>query len=828
MAKTDFSLVLDDIAAPKSADASIFIAGAREDHARRMQDIQTGHAEDMAGLKTVGFLGTLGTEIGKKVMTGQAEDEINSVLGEFAGGEQAADLAINENNDQLSQQLLDSAASDDYMGAQTVKHFTGEAQRFAEAQRQGVMTREEAVARIGSVVKKYSAMVPGWAGEFRKKAAELTGISNIDTYGIHKALTEKSLREKQIEKRLEMQAQLDKELASKLGIKLEQITPEARAWYTQSQQLALGVQNAENVKKLGDLHQEQVDMVNEDLATGAVQQVLAGMHTKLTQVHAAVLSADGPLASEEAQRLGSQVAAQFQLAKSDMIRRINGLTVGKNGWKREKADAYIKQTGEMFDNYTEFLKSADGMNWWKQKVKDSGGNADFMWNSFVQNNPNVLLWKQLGVARDYVTAWDALNGNKDEFARRFGKVAADTMERIQGTGMGAYNAAFRRVATGQTSIGGEHDPDHRAMMLTEIPTMLERLAVEGGVMDDKVKDTVANIGASWLDKVNVTNPPEFKKFARLMTGDKAIELWKQLDPMQRQKVLAPLFERLEKEVVPNLVTDSRNLLTEANADRLFKERGEKVVVKVDATGFMSVGLEKDSSIKRDKNAPPLGTYMLRSPLEVESFKRLRQKVEQLNAIPQVVAKMAPLIAPGSPNVAAMTADLARGINGANDVRLMSHAFPQAASVDPAVADQNDRRAGIVARDVPRNTAVATVVDDTVLDALGHAESGNNPDAVGDKGKAVGEFQMWEGAMEDAGFDPADRKDPEKSRQAAKAYLEMQLKLFDGDMTKALAAWNMGPGRFRRHLREHGDAWQEKLPKATQTLLKRFNAQLEGS
>lgn len=75
-------------------------------------------------------------------------------------------------------------------------------------------------------------------------------------------------------------------------------------------------------------------------------------------------------------------------------------------------------------------------------------------------------------------------------------------------------------------------------------------------------------------------------------------------------------------------------------------------------------------------------------------------------------------------------------------------------------------------------ARATETDDLefLLDAIAHVESNNNPDAVGDNGRAIGSYQIhrryWQDGIRILGVDwkYPDARDPQKARRVVRAYL----------------------------------------------------------
>ena len=89
-------------------------------------------------------------------------------------------------------------------------------------------------------------------------------------------------------------------------------------------------------------------------------------------------------------------------------------------------------------------------------------------------------------------------------------------------------------------------------------------------------------------------------------------------------------------------------------------------------------------------------------------------------------------------------------------------------------------------------ASAANVSPTLLAALVWQESRWNPQAVSRKG-AMGLTQLMPGTARDLGVNPAD---PVANLVGGARYLRQLLDQFDGNVEKALAAYNAGPGRVR--------------------------------
>lgn len=85
------------------------------------------------------------------------------------------------------------------------------------------------------------------------------------------------------------------------------------------------------------------------------------------------------------------------------------------------------------------------------------------------------------------------------------------------------------------------------------------------------------------------------------------------------------------------------------------------------------------------------------------------------------------------------------------------------------------------------------VSPTLLAALVRQESGWRADAVSAKG-AMGLAQLMPGTARALAVDP---RDPAANLVGGARYLRQMLDMFDGDVERALAAYNAGPGRVLR-------------------------------
>ncbi len=121
---------------------------------------------------------------------------------------------------------------------------------------------------------------------------------------------------------------------------------------------------------------------------------------------------------------------------------------------------------------------------------------------------------------------------------------------------------------------------------------------------------------------------------------------------------------------------------------------------------------------------------------------------------------------------------------------------------------------------PAGSDAVPTVTDALLDRVRATESGGNDSAVSGKG-AEGPYQFLPGTGAQYGLtSKADLDDPVKSRRAAEMYINDLLVEFHGDLTKAMAAYNWGPGNVEKYGLSH-------LPTETQNYLARLGLPVTG-
>jgi soluble lytic murein transglycosylase-like protein len=145
-----------------------------------------------------------------------------------------------------------------------------------------------------------------------------------------------------------------------------------------------------------------------------------------------------------------------------------------------------------------------------------------------------------------------------------------------------------------------------------------------------------------------------------------------------------------------------------------------------------------------------------------------------------------------------TVSVRQGAGAANWV-VVSPASDQTVDENGAPVVPNDAITAVSPAPVPPQYAAALAqaaasanISPALLAALVWQESRWNPQAVSRKG-AIGLAQLMPATARDLGVNPAD---PIANLNGGARYLRQLLDLFDGNVEKALAAYNAGPGRVR--------------------------------
>ena len=152
-----------------------------------------------------------------------------------------------------------------------------------------------------------------------------------------------------------------------------------------------------------------------------------------------------------------------------------------------------------------------------------------------------------------------------------------------------------------------------------------------------------------------------------------------------------------------------------------------------------------------------------------------------------VAELQALVSPPAPTPAAPAAAPAQTSFASQLQTAQASAAPSAALGPAGGATQYD---GLIQQAAQRNG-----VDPALLKGLIRQESNFNQNA-GSPAGAQGLCQLMPGTAASLGV--GDPRDPSQAIEGGARYLRQQLDAFGGDVTKALAAYNAGPGAVQRY------------------------------
>lgn len=117
-----------------------------------------------------------------------------------------------------------------------------------------------------------------------------------------------------------------------------------------------------------------------------------------------------------------------------------------------------------------------------------------------------------------------------------------------------------------------------------------------------------------------------------------------------------------------------------------------------------------------------------------------------------------------------------------------------------------------------DAAASAGIDPNLAIAVAVQESALNPNAVSPVG-AQGLFQLMPATAASLGV--TDPFDPVQSATAGCEYLAQMLSMFGGDTSKALGAYNWGPGNMQKAIAAYGAAWLQHAPAETQNYVSKI-------
>ena len=659
MAAPNYYQAISDMPAPQRGGEESTLAAARA----TAQGVEIKSKQDS---DLLGFLGTKGIEAfsGYKQATLQKEidDTLNNTLvpGQYIG---ESVLARETLFAAKKKQAGDLQESDPQLGK-----FQQEVELLNEAKNQGTLSRDQAIARIAAAVKSWSADVPGLAGEFRKLAAEQTGISNIDVYGIHKALVSNSVEQKRVDEVAKFRLEQDKIIAAKEAIGLDEVTPTLRAKYHRAQQEVL---YKEAIDRKIAIAAGTTSEKNEEFTTAArlesnkvFNTVVEGFE-KLTKSLGGRTMDDANTAAEV--RLGMENMLVREEAR--LVREFNSWGApGPNrpiGWSAQNREEYIAKTQATFKEWRSWLSTSNGLSMFDKMVKNAKTAEEGMTSMYRVANPFLALAVANGTMSAYASLAVSANLNEDKLTAQLGgEPHRAKAKQILGA-IGANPEEYARLMTGVLN-GGRLDggnnapsspdktnPETAKLIRADLAATVIRLS-DKKVLNDEDKTAFVKYMSAWGTNFNPSDKEQLKEYNEWVNDPRRTNVYQQLSPQQALEAVKPFMlstqqrtATLSGAIKRDLDTFTLNVneaTTKLNAiPRPVGEPaviGPKLVVSQDVFRQGALKVDVDwTSPENEKLAKRRGIAIPGAALE------LKQKVEELNTYAAGFAANAPVVHP---------------------------------------------------------------------------------------------------------------------------------------------------------------------------------------
>lgn len=149
-------------------------------------------------------------------------------------------------------------------------------------------------------------------------------------------------------------------------------------------------------------------------------------------------------------------------------------------------------------------------------------------------------------------------------------------------------------------------------------------------------------------------------------------------------------------------------------------------------------------------------------------------------------------------------------------------------VDASVAASTATRVMQTAQVRAQPTDFDRIVNITMQTESGGKDYGKDGQLLTSKAGAKGRMQVLDGTNTDPGFGvtPAKDNSTEERARVGRDYLVAMVKRYDGDMGKAWAAYNAGPGRLDEALKKNPTDWLAAMPEETRNYVKKNMAALQ--
>ncbi len=648
--------------------------------------------------------------------------------------------------------------------------FKTEADRIAAMHDQGVINSSERDLRLAAIVRHYSDKMPGWASDFRRHAAEITGVSS--TGG---ATTGKLLSEEIYRKDVENQLQQDYGVMAYYGLPDRgTITPELRASYLQVQAAHAQTQEIDDLRKQQTWNDEQRLRINQGYVASLVNTDTLELGVDFNRF---MLASGGKSLADKAvaDELALSFTQRIENRKQALITNIRRLTqldpTNPNFLTLPQADEQITRYSKVYDQFAQGLKEGETRNLFLKTIEDLGKAKEGQQAQIALVMPTTEYLKQTTLGAKMIEDI-AANRFKPEYAEtRWGKLGRMFVEE--------YTRAPEQITR---IMGGVQTQ----AMSQKAAASVSPAAVSAEIENAKIRtrafkrgDKVAEATVRDVQNINGDGTPDNPGVGPL-SGDKG-RAWVEealLNPYLAHILAAGTAEQARQMAAP-IYDKIRNEALKSTPAMIQQFVNDRVETTVHPDGTITVPANTDQSIKnqvRDFNNRVRMEHMV-GPYAVPDFydakaaattfhdqyiRAARQAMTEAENRASVIAPLSPGLTGGRfqtpPESQVKSPERLRAERYREYVNRLEANPPGGPTTHRGTENYQPRRRAATpgeaanATDVGRRTTPgapaelgepASTADLTVLhgDAIRTVESGNNPEAKNPNSTATGPDQI---------------------------------------------------------------------------------------
>lgn len=848
MAKT-FSVQLEDIPAPVGYGEAASLA--------KQSQLTRGAADAAAIRRNTNTMKTV-FDTGEAAVVGYAEADIEKQTKEALDRyednpaivkSREAHEAVQGLETRLGMDAADTGGID---SDPAIAELRKEARRYQQAHAQGLLTRDEVLTRTSAAVKKWSARLPGLQSEFRKTAANLTGISNVDIYQINQALTTQSAREKAAAAAQASELRYIEDVAKFHGKPPSMVTPQDQErfyMFTQAKSAREALENenktiAANDEQKGRRVDQQIQLVN--------SQNLLRVSSLMNDWNQANLD---PSLHKRRDQLTVQIQAELGQMKSDAIRYVQkaGVDMGINVKDR------VKEVTDLYDNYLNMTKNQQGFDALKMLIGRKEDGVKEIEANITLANPFMRQLQRYDFADDMLLGY--MTQGKGWVEKKFGAAAAAAAEQAfknPNELVPLHTRSFSLEAIekhGSPDLRGEagvaHTPAQKLTVYNQGLGMLRGVSEALTPTDNQKLGGAA--GAALVLKNfsgTETNPDVIRNTINAMESPRVIAFLDQM-PEPVKVELARVVHENHSVAASDHYTKAVAALQKLNTDPSNRniEAGRKAVIGQAPNGSLSVqwvqGPRPAAPVTETAGGAALTfrrfgitrdvEQSLTGANSIEAYRDAQKAVEKLNINLKMLGIGNKLRGEGAEHSA-------MGLG----VRVMEAHQQGQPNLPPLSAFEEKLMEGEQARrrEATKDRPLASEEGRATL--LRRAEKSEDEEGkpieaglgFSPSGKHLGPYQLSNDVVDEMLGKRATKDwtqddynkfklDEPQARKVAVAYLDKQANRFGGDYQKAAAAYNWGATNVQRAIewaKKNNADWRDfpDLPKETAEYILHFN------